>query len=80
MEASKMTATINAMEFLPVDKIQANDLIQDDYIMVDGEIVLVQAVIDNGDTVIVEYLDDFDELCDFEIDYDAMITTYMLFD
>ena len=75
-----MTATILDMEFLPVDKIQANDLMKDDYILVDGEIVLVQSVIDNGDTVIVEYLDDFDELADFEIDYDAMITTYMLFD
>ena len=41
-----MTATILDMEFLPVDKIQANDLMKDDYILVDGEIVLVQSVID----------------------------------
>ena len=32
------------------------------------------------DTIIVEYADDYDEVNDFTIDYDAMISIYMLFD
>lgn len=75
-----MTATIFSMEFLPVDKILAYNLEKDDYIQVDNEIVLVNAVIDNDDTVIIEYLDDFDELGEIELPFDLMMTTYMLFD
>jgi hypothetical protein len=76
-----MTATIIAMEFLPVDKVPAHSLMVDDHILVDGEIVLVTAVMDGeDDTIIVEYADDYDEVNDFTIDYDAMISIYMLFD
>lgn len=75
-----MTATIISMEFLPVDKIPAYTLEPNDYINVDNDIVLVQAIIENDGSVIVQYLDDFDELGEIEIDDDVMITTYMLFD
>lgn len=75
-----MVATINTMDFLPVDKIPANTLEPNDYIMVNNEIVLVQAVYDNEDTIIIEYLDDYDELGEIEISYDAMLNIYMLFD
>lgn len=68
------------MDFLPVDKIPANTLEPNDYIMVNNEIVLVQAVYDNEDTIIIEYLDDYDELGEIEISYDAMLNIYMLFD
>lgn len=75
-----MTATMLSMEFLPVDKVPAYTLEKDDYINVDNEIVLVQSVIDNDDTVIIQYLDDYDELGEIEIGYDIMMNIYMLFD
>ena len=75
-----MTATMLSMEFLPVDKVPAYTLEKDDYINVDNEIVLVQSVVDNDDTVIIQYLDDYDELGEIEIGYDIMMNIYMLFD
>ena len=69
-----------SMEFLPVDKVPAYTLEPNDYIMVDECVVLVQSVTDNGDTVIIEYLDDFDELGEVEVDYDLKMNIYMLFD
>ena len=75
-----MTATIFSMEFLPVDKVPAYTLEPNDHIQVDNEIVLVSAVIDNDDTVIIQYLDDYDELGEIEIGYDIMMNIYMLFD
>ena len=69
-----------SMEFLPVDKVPAYTLEKDDYINVDNEIVLVQSVVDNDDTVIIQYLDDYDELGEIEIGYDIMMNIYMLFD
>lgn len=75
-----MTATMLSMEFLPVDKVPAYTLEKDDYINVDNEIVLVQSIIDNDDTVIIQYLDDYDELGEIEIGYDIMMNIYMLFD
>lgn len=75
-----MTATMLSMEFLPVDKVPAYTLEKNDHISVDNEIVLVQSVVDNDDTVIIQYLDDYDELGEIEIGYDIMMNIYMLFD
>ena len=76
-----MTATINAMEFLPVDKVPANSLMPEDYIMVDGEIVLVKEVYDGEeDKIIIEYVDDYDELGEIALNYETMLNIYMLFD
>lgn len=76
-----MSATIFSMEFLPVDKIPAYTLEANDYIHVDNDIVLVKAVFDNDDdTVTIQYLDDYDEVGEFVIQYDALLSIYMLFD
>ena len=75
-----MTATMLDMEFLPVDKIPAYTLEPNDYINVDNEIVLIHSIIENEGSVTIQYLDDYDELGEIDIDDDVMITTYLLFD
>jgi hypothetical protein len=79
---NKMTATMLDMEFIIADQLTPAQLMEGDYISVNGEIVYVESVTDDatGDTYYVTVTNDFSEDEVIEYNYQDKVTLYALID
>ena len=77
-----MTATMLDMEFIIADQLTPDQLLEGDYIGVNGEVVYVEAIEDDatGDTYYVTITNDFSESEVIEYNYQDKITLYALTD
>ena len=77
-----MNATIACMEWRCVDTILADTLEIGDYIVdPDGQVAEIIDIVDSdGDALLLSTSDDYGDLCEWSISYDAMIEIYWLFD
>ena len=77
-----MTATMLDMEFIIADQLTPAQLMEGDYISVNGEIVYVESVTDDatGDTYYVTVTNDFSEDEVIEYNYQDKVTLYALID
>lgn len=77
-----MSDTILNMDFILADQLTPDQLLEGDYIKVDGEIVYVESITDDstGDTYYVTVTDDFSESNIIEFNYNTKIELYALID
>jgi hypothetical protein len=82
MRGTKMPATMLNMDFILADQLTPDQLLEGDYIKVDGEIVYVESITDDatGDTYYVTVTDDFSESDVIEFNYNTKIELYVLID
>jgi len=77
-----MPDTIKGMDFILADQLTPDQLLEGDYIKVDGEIVYVESITDDatGDTYYVTVTNDFSESDIIEFNYNTKIELYALID
>jgi hypothetical protein len=82
MRGTKMPATMLNMDFILADQLTPDQLLEGDYIKVNGEIVYVESITDDatGDTYYVTVTDDFSESDVIEFNYNTKIELYVLID
>ncbi len=77
-----MADTIKSMDFILADQLTPDQLLEGDYIKVNGEIVYVESITDDatGDTYYVTVTNDFSESDIIEFNYNTKIELYALTD
>lgn len=75
-----MADTMDVMEWRIVDTILADTLEVGDYVKdPDGNIAEIIDLFEEQEVLLVSTSDDYGDLCEWPVEYDAMVDIYMLF-